>query len=379
MTTKIDLTALSNYAMRGDVPMSGSWTSGAHSDSGEVGILVADTGSVDADNIDIEGFELKNFQGRGLLHSQGHALTQFCARSFRRLYAHHNYIGLECDTGEYGTFSDCFANYNHVGIKVGAGNNTFVNCKTVHNDIGIWLTSVENDGHGIFCGHTSNHNTLDLVCDDVVNGETFSGCHFLGGGIQLNNSQDIQICGGSINAAAVTVDATSKLILRNVRIWAGTVFTVAAGGVIDATGNYLFDGSTTTLNGAPWSGNNATGGGGFTAGSYTGALTGCTTAPTVTVNYETDGNMVALKFSGNLSATSNSTAKSVTGMPPALRPTTPVHMPCFTGDNGGGYIAAYAYLDSTGTISFYAGPNGNAWTASGVASIRALSALYLLP
>lgn len=54
-------------------------------------------------------------------------------------------------------------------------------------------------------------------------------------------------------------------------------------------------------------------------GSYTGTLTGCTTSPTASIEYSIEGDLVVLKLP-SLSATSNTTAATVTGMPTTIRP-----------------------------------------------------------
>lgn len=113
-------------------------------------------------------------------------------------------------------------------------------------------------------------------------------------------------------------------------------------------------------------------------GTFTGTLTGCTTSPTVTVTYTVVDNVVTLQFGGNFSATSNDTAKTVTGMPTHLRPTTTVNLACFTGDNGGANISSYADITSAGVINIYNGPSGVAFTASGAFFFRALTTTYQL-
>lgn len=55
------------------------------------------------------------------------------------------------------------------------------------------------------------------------------------------------------------------------------------------------------------------------SGTFTGTFTGCTTAPTTTIYYDKTGNTVTLRFS-TLTATSNATTFTITGMPTELRP-----------------------------------------------------------
>lgn len=60
----------------------------------------------------------------------------------------------------------------------------------------------------------------------------------------------------------------------------------------------------------------------YEEGTYTGTLTGCTTSPTVTVAYVKNGKTVTVRTSAVLSATSNTTACTVTGCPSHLFPAT---------------------------------------------------------
>ena len=59
----------------------------------------------------------------------------------------------------------------------------------------------------------------------------------------------------------------------------------------------------------------------YEEGTYTATLTGCTTSPTQTVSYVKNGKSVVLRMS-TLSATSNTTACTITGMPSHLWPAT---------------------------------------------------------
>lgn len=58
----------------------------------------------------------------------------------------------------------------------------------------------------------------------------------------------------------------------------------------------------------------------YETGTFTGTLTGCTTAPTATFNYSRVGSTVTIDCSAGLTATSNTVACTVTGLPAALTP-----------------------------------------------------------
>ncbi len=68
-------------------------------------------------------------------------------------------------------------------------------------------------------------------------------------------------------------------------------------------------------------------------GSFTATLTGCTTAPTVSVSYCVEGNQVTLNIPQIL-ATSNATGATLTGMPTNLYPAVNQWPACLVQDNG---------------------------------------------
>ena len=102
------------------------------------------------------------------------------------------------------------------------------------------------------------------------------------------------------------------------------------------------------------------------AGSFTGTLTGCTTAPTQTVNYTKIGNSVTVSLaSADTTGTSNATTKTITGMPAAVRPTRTVIFYASMIDNGGAAAIGVVTVASSGVISFFQGAGAAAWTNSG--------------
>ena len=112
------------------------------------------------------------------------------------------------------------------------------------------------------------------------------------------------------------------------------------------------------------------------ASTYTATLTGCTTAPTYTVNYSLTGNVVTLRV-GPITGTSNSTGKSLTGMPAALWPTTQNRFVVFGSDNGSSSYASTANVETTGVMNFYYNLE-NVWTASGTFTMRTMTLTYTL-
>lgn len=111
--------------------------------------------------------------------------------------------------------------------------------------------------------------------------------------------------------------------------------------------------------------------------SYTGTLTGCTTSPTYTIRYTVIGNTVTLNIP-DWTATSNTTSKTITGMPAALYPARTQYGLMAASDNGGSYVAAQFRVSTAGVLTFTATAGGNAWTGSGTAGSVAGAFTYTL-
>lgn len=112
--------------------------------------------------------------------------------------------------------------------------------------------------------------------------------------------------------------------------------------------------------------------GGVTAGqiaqgSFTGTLTGCTTAPTATIEWQLIGKHVVL-FIPSLSATSNTTDLTITGVPAVIRSSGGTGNICcpFLTDNSVVVDFASARLDAASSaITFLRGGNANGFSAAG--------------
>ena len=103
------------------------------------------------------------------------------------------------------------------------------------------------------------------------------------------------------------------------------------------------------------------------SGSFTATLTGCTTAPTATVLYVVTDNLVTLTIP-SVSATSNATTCTLTGLPAYIQPAT-LNASCnIVGQNAGAYsnnITA-AISPGSGTITLSFAGSGAGWTNTGV-------------
>jgi hypothetical protein len=91
-------------------------------------------------------------------------------------------------------------------------------------------------------------------------------------------------------------------------------------------------------------------------GTFTGTLTGCTTAPTATFNWVRMGNIATIYLTTTLTATSNSTSCTITGLPAALTPTNGgVVCACTAITNNGSVDQPGAASVSGTTITLYTG------------------------
>jgi len=134
---------------------------------------------------------------------------------------------------------------------------------------------------------------------------------FGGGGV--GNNRGLHVIAGS-NSSDVVLVLTNAAQTANYLIvdGAGSIFTngqtAEGAGTISAAGLFI--------NGVA-----VTAGGGVTTGTFTGTITGCATAPTVTCKFTKIGNSVTLRVPA-LSAASNATTLSLTGLPAAIQPAT---------------------------------------------------------
>lgn len=127
----------------------------------------------------------------------------------------------------------------------------------------------------------------------------------------------------------------------------------------------------------------------FQSGTFTGTLTGCTTAPTATFHYTIADNICTISMANgaNLTGTSNSTSMTITGMPAVCEPATQFPtLPCIVEDNGLLILAAAEINPGLGTIIFLgANVNGTkiqytstGFTASGTKGMDSTTFSYSL-
>lgn len=100
--------------------------------------------------------------------------------------------------------------------------------------------------------------------------------------------------------------------------------------------------------------------------NFTGALTGCTTAPTVNVAIYEQGNEVVLDFNGALTATSNSTGCTITGLQSKYWPASDSVGVMMIQDNGVNSALPCLVTAATGIITLGFGHTFSATGAKGV-------------
>lgn len=101
-------------------------------------------------------------------------------------------------------------------------------------------------------------------------------------------------------------------------------------------------------------------------GSFTGTLTGCTTSPTASISYTIQGRTVTLNLAA-LTATSNSTAATITGLPAVLWPLTDRTVLAFVSDNGVKKVSPVT-ISTTGVIALT--NNGDVFTDAGTKGVQ---------
>lgn len=107
-------------------------------------------------------------------------------------------------------------------------------------------------------------------------------------------------------------------------------------------------------------------------------LTGCTTAPTYQAYVSKTGKGVILDLKAAVTGTSNTTAKTLTGVPAAYRPTTASYAYAIAVDNGGAGVMGIAVIESTGVVTLYPTLNSVSWTNSGTFSFGRVTLVYTL-
>lgn len=220
----------------------------------------------------------------------------------------------------------------------------------VHNNV-----CFENDKNGINvsssgAGAVTRCKVWDNTCED--NDVEASGTQY---GIVVSgaNSTGVQIKRNTLR------DEIVGLVVAT-----GVVSAVLEDNVYDGCATDFSDSGTTTVHSRA-----------LTASSFTGTLTGCTTSPTGSIEYSVKGDQVTLEIPA-ISATSNTTTCTVTGMTAAIRPAAAQTVVGITTDNG---TTAFGKIivETSGVLTLHVAQSAT-FTGSGTKGVAACSATYRL-
>lgn len=121
-----------------------------------------------------------------------------------------------------------------------------------------------------------------------------------------------------------------------------------------------------------------------TTGSYTATATGCTTSPTITIEYVRIGNIRSLYIPA-ISCTSNATSFTLTGGPTDVRPTSAAGSSVLSSytNNGVADAGGIASMGTDGTLTLGFVNSGatlffTSWTSSGTKAISASVMTYII-
>jgi fibronectin-binding autotransporter adhesin len=117
----------------------------------------------------------------------------------------------------------------------------------------------------------------------------------------------------------------------------------------------------------------------YLVGTFTATQTGCTTSPTYTVSYTQIGNVITLTIPQETGIASNSTSKTLTGLPAGLQPATTQDQPMGMYDGSNPAVWGVIQIQAgSGTMNLYPTPNRGLWTASGMFGRSGTSITYTL-
>lgn len=199
------------WSILGRLKLQGTLTAVTNTPTNEKGLYIAN-----CKRFRVEGVEARNFKGSGIhMDGIGSQFLRGDRGAFSDCSAVSCVYGIYVDVGpaaEYNTWSNINVSGCVTGVRMHAGNNTWVGGSIVDNKLNLELPGGGNNhGHGAFIGTNINHaggaafsgvpygDLFNLVATDVGNGYTFVGCHFYENIIYLNECQGISILGGILD------------------------------------------------------------------------------------------------------------------------------------------------------------------------------------
>lgn len=256
----------------------------------------------------------------------------------------------------------------------------FDTCEVLGNAQNHLFTSTLQSRGVIFTNCSFENPTTSASVFTRVRGLHFTGCYFEGSStIKALNLQD---CSASFDGqtylngtAGIVLGTATEVRFKGVRAVTATDLLTGGDGTQRVTmedcdwrasGNsiaFLSNSMTATnINGVLY-------GTGITPGGFTGTLTGCTTAPGASIEYAVNNDVVTVLIPV-VTATSNSTSCTITGVPDAIRPTTAQILPVTLLYDNTASITGIVQVNSSGVITLFNGTNASGFTASGTKGLN---------
>jgi hypothetical protein len=231
---------------------------------------------------------------------------------------------LDCDIESNGTLGDFTTGAVHIGANI---NNT-LGLSIIALD-GLWLEA--NNGWGIKVDTPASGQSQISISNGFTIADDTSGG--FGHAILVSNAWMLAIKNFTSGSPTSKWDLTCNQ------------------GLLDNTGC-----STLADSGIVWpTYHNVTGNGvhqySGRLDSFTGTLTGCTTSPTATIGVVQQGSDCTFEMP-SLTATSNSTACTITGIPAKYQPATDQNWAGVALNNGAAAFTAFQILATSGTLTF---------------------------
>lgn len=167
------------------------WSITGGSVIGDNGAAGATSGSaagikvIDSERWRVKDFTAQNIKGWGILVQPGSSTSDRAEHGQidnPQMMACYRGIEVQVGTGaEYVTISNPYITRCNIGLYLAAGNVNVNGGQASDNTDGVKIGNGSNHAHAPIVGMNINHNTqYNVHCDNVVNGQSFIGCHIYG-------------------------------------------------------------------------------------------------------------------------------------------------------------------------------------------------------
>ena len=265
----------------------------------------------------------------------------------------HSLYGIDYDGGSHLSMRDCdietngvVGNFSTGGIHIGANINNTVGMSIITLD-GCWLEA--NNGWGILIDAPISGQSQIAITNGFTAADDATGG--FGHAIKVSGAYTLLIDNFRSGTPTSKWDLTANQgFLRN-----GGATTVDGSNItwptyfnIDGNGVHMYAGRID---------------------SFTGTLTGCTTSPTATIGVVQQGSDCTFEIP-SLTATSNSTGCSITGIPAKYQPATDQNFAGVALNNGAAAFTAFQILAGSGTLTFNSTFTGSGTKGSVAGPVR---------